>query len=125
MSKISTPLPTMLVGSYAQPDWLIDKTRLGERLPARIRAKELWRIPANQLAEAQNDATLVAVFDQLRAGVDVLTDGEIRRESYSNQFANALEGLDQDNPGEAIDRTGKPVPVPRVVGEIRRIRDVE
>ena len=125
MSKIPAILPTMLVGSYAQPDWLIDKARLGERLPARVRARELWRIPADQLTEAQNDATIVAVFDQLRAGVDVLTDGEMRRESYSNQFANALEGLDQDNPGEAIDRTGSPVPVPRVVGEIRRVRDVE
>jgi len=125
MSKIPSILPTMLVGSYSQPDWLIDKARLGERLPARVRAKELWRIPPEQLAEAQNDATLVAVFDQVRAGLDVLTDGEMRRESYSNQFANALDGLDQDNPGEAIDRTGKPVPVPRVVGEIRRVRNVE
>ena len=125
MMKEIPVLPTTLVGSYAQPEWLIDKARLGERLPARIRAKELWRISEAHLAEAQNDATLLALFDQIAAGIDIVTDGEMRRESYSNQFANALEGLDQDNPGEAIDRTGKPVPVPKVVGAIRRVRSVE
>ncbi len=118
-------LPTGLVGSYAQPDWLIDKARLGERLPPRVRAEELWRIAAPQLEEAQRDATLLALFDQIRAGVDIVTDGEMMRESYSNRFANALDGLDQDNPGSAVDRTGKDVPVPRVVGEIRRVHSVE
>lgn len=118
-------LPTTLVGSYAQPDWLIDRARLGERLPPRVRAAELWRIGPKQLEEAQNDATVLALHDQERAGIDILTDGEMRRESYSNRFANALEGVDLDDPGTAIDRTGKEVPVPRVVGEIRRTRTVE
>jgi 5-methyltetrahydropteroyltriglutamate--homocysteine methyltransferase len=118
-------LPTMLVGSYAQPDWLIDRARLGARLPARVRAEELWRVASAWLEEAQNDATALALFDQQRAGVDVVTDGEMRRESYSNRFATALDGVDLDNPGEALDRTGKMVPVPRVVGPIRRRRAVE
>ncbi len=118
-------LPTSLVGSYSQPDWLIDRSRLGERLPPRVRARELWNIPAEHLAEAQLDATMLAIFDQTRAGLDILTDGEMMRESYSNRFANALEGIDQDRHGTAIDRTGKEVPVPRVTGEIRRIRPVE
>jgi 5-methyltetrahydropteroyltriglutamate--homocysteine methyltransferase len=119
------PLATGLVGSYAQPAWLIDRDRLGERLPPRVRARELWRIPPELLDEAQRDATLLAVQDQLRAGVDFVTDGEIRRESYSNLFANALEGVDLDRPGEAIDRTGKPVPAPRITGPIRRRHPVE
>ena len=119
------PLPTTLVGSYSQPDWLIDRARLGERLPARVRARELWRIAPEQLEEAQDDATVLALHDQERAGIDILTDGEMRRESYSNRFANALSGVDLDNPGSAIDRTGKEVPVPRVTGEIRRARPVE
>ena len=118
-------LPTTLVGSYAQPDWLIDRARLGERLPARVRAAELWRIDPKQLEEAQDDATVLALHDQERAGIDIVTDGEMRRESYSNRFANALEGVDLDNPGTAIDRTGKEVPVPRITGEIRRTRTVE
>jgi 5-methyltetrahydropteroyltriglutamate--homocysteine methyltransferase len=118
-------LPTTLVGSYSQPDWLIDRARLGERLPARVRAKELWRIAPDQLAEAQDDATLLAILDQERAGIDIVTDGEMRRESYSNQFANALSGLDLDNEGSAVDRTGKDVPVPRVTGPIERRRHVE
>jgi len=118
-------LPTTLVGSYAQPDWLIDRARLGERLPPRVRAAELWRIDPKQLDEAQDDATVLALHDQARAGIDIVTDGEMRRESYSNRFANALEGVDLDNPGTAIDRTGKEVPVPRVTGEIRRMRSVE
>jgi 5-methyltetrahydropteroyltriglutamate--homocysteine methyltransferase len=118
-------LPTTLVGSYAQPDWLIDRARLGERLPPRVRAAELWRIDPGQLEEAQDDATVLALHDQERAGIDILTDGEMRRESYSNRFANALEGVDLDHPGTAIDRTGKEVPVPRVTGEIRRTRTVE
>jgi len=118
-------LPVMLVGSYAQPDWLIDRARLDARLPPRVRAKELWRVAPEYLDEAQRDATLLALFDQIRAGVDVVTDGEMRRESYSNLFANALYGVDLDRPGEAIDRTGKPVPVPRIVGPIRRRASVE
>jgi 5-methyltetrahydropteroyltriglutamate--homocysteine methyltransferase len=118
-------LPTTLVGSYSQPDWLIDRARLGERLPARVRAKELWRVPPEQLEEAQNDATILAIRDQERAGIDILTDGEMRRESYSNRFANALSGVDLDDPGTAIDRTGKPVPVPRITGPIKREYSVE
>jgi len=118
-------LPTSLVGSYAQPDWLIDKARLGQRLPPRVVLHDLWKVAATDLLEAQNDATLIALDDQRRAGVDIVTDGEMRRESYSNRFANALEGIDIDNPGEAIDRTGKAVPVPRVVGPVSRREPVE
>ncbi|MGI9327801.1 MAG: hypothetical protein ACR2PZ_21465 [Pseudomonadales bacterium] len=118
-------LPTALVGSYAQPEWLIDKTRLGERLPPRVVLQELWKPAAHDLEEAQNDATLIALHDQHRAGVDIVTDGEMRRESYSNRFANSLAGVDLDNPGEAVDRTGKVVPVPRVTGEVRRRSAVE
>ena len=120
-----TPLLTTVVGSYPQPPWLIDRDRLGDRLPPRVRARELWRIPEPYLEEAQDDATRLAVADMERAGVDVVTDGEMRRESYSNRFATALEGVDLDAPGTALDRTGHPNPVPRVVGEIRRARPVE
>ncbi len=118
-------LPTTLVGSYAQPEWLIDKSRLGERLPARVRAAELWRVDPEFLAEAQDDATALALAEQERAGLDIVTDGEARRESYSNQFANALDGVDLDQPGSAIDRTGRDVPVPRVTGPITRRDPVE
>jgi 5-methyltetrahydropteroyltriglutamate--homocysteine methyltransferase len=119
-----------VVGSYPQPDWLIDRERLGDRLPPRIRARELWRVPEPLLEEAQDDATRLAVQDLERAGVDVITDGEMRRESYSNRFATALDGVDLDTPGVALDRTGHENPVPRVVGPIRRrgpveVRDVE
>jgi 5-methyltetrahydropteroyltriglutamate--homocysteine methyltransferase len=114
-----------VVGSYPQPDWLIDRERLGERLPPRVRARELWRVPDPFLEEAQNDATRLAVQDMERAGVDVITDGEMRRESYSNRFATALAGVDLDEPGVALDRTGHENPVPRVVGPIRRTRPVE
>jgi 5-methyltetrahydropteroyltriglutamate--homocysteine methyltransferase len=113
------------VGSYPQPNWLIDRDRLGERLPPRVRARELWRVPEPYLGEAQDDATRLAVDDMERAGVDVVTDGEMRRESYSNRFATALAGIDLDNPGVALDRTGHENPVPRVVGPIRRTRPVE
>jgi 5-methyltetrahydropteroyltriglutamate--homocysteine methyltransferase len=116
---------TTVVGSYPQPDWLIDRERLGHRLPPRVRARELWRVDEAQLEEAQDDATRLAVQDMERAGVDVITDGEMRRESYSNRFATALEGVDLDNPGVALDRTGHENPVPRVVGPIRRTRPVE
>jgi 5-methyltetrahydropteroyltriglutamate--homocysteine methyltransferase len=118
-------LVTTVVGSYPQPDWLIDRGRLGERLPPRVRARELWRVPEPFLEQAQDDATRLAVQDMERAGVDVITDGEMRRESYSNRFATALEGIDLDDPGVALDRTGHENPVPRVVGPIRRTRPVE
>jgi 5-methyltetrahydropteroyltriglutamate--homocysteine methyltransferase len=118
-------LTTTVVGSYPQPDWLIDRERLGARLPPRVRALELWRVDPELLEEAQNDATRLAVTDMERAGVDVITDGEMRRESYSNRFATALDGVDLDNPGVALDRTGHENPVPRVVGPIRRTRPVE
>ena len=119
------PLATTVVGSYPQPGWLIDRERLGERLPPRVRARELWKVPEEFLEEAQDDATRLAVADMERAGVDIVTDGEMRRESYSNRFATALEGVDLDTPGVALDRTGHPNPVPRVVGAIRRTRPVE
>lgn len=122
--------PCTLVGSYAQPDWLIDKKKLASRFPPRVRAMELWRVDAAFLQEAQDDATRNAIADQELAGIDIVTDGEIRRESYSNHFATALDGVDIDNPGEALDRSGHPNPVPRVVGPIKRkhpvcVRDVE
>jgi 5-methyltetrahydropteroyltriglutamate--homocysteine methyltransferase len=118
-------LVTTVVGSYPQPDWLIDRDRLGERLPPRVRAHELWRVDEPFLEDAQDDATRLAVRDMERAGVEVITDGEMRRESYSNRFATALEGLDLADPGVALDRTGHENPVPRVVGPIRRTRPVE
>ena len=117
--------PTTLVGSYPQPEWLIDRKKLAGRFPPRVRAKELWRIPEPLLAEAQEDATLLAIRAQEEAGLDIVTDGEIRRESYSNRFATALEGVDIDNPGTALDRSGHPNPVPRIVGKIRRKHAVE
>jgi 5-methyltetrahydropteroyltriglutamate--homocysteine methyltransferase len=120
-----TRLPTTVVGSYPQPAWLIDRERLGDRLPPRVRARELWRVPEPYLEAAQDDATRLAVSDMERAGIDVVTDGEMRRESYSNRFATALDGVDLDEPGVALDRTGHPNPVPRVVGEIRRVQPVE
>ncbi len=123
-------LPTSLVGSYAQPDWLIDREKLAGRFPPRTRAKELWRVPEAWLDQAWDDATIMAIAEQERAGLDIITDGEMRRESYSNRFATALDGVDMDNHGTALDRSGEPVPVPRVVGDISRrhavqVRDVE
>jgi 5-methyltetrahydropteroyltriglutamate--homocysteine methyltransferase len=118
-------LPTTLVGSYPQPDWLIDRAKLAGRFPPRVRARELWRIPEQWLAQAQDDATVIAIRAQEQAGLDIVTDGEIRRESYSNRFATALEGVDVDNPGTALDRSGHPNPVPRVVGPIRRKHAVQ
>jgi 5-methyltetrahydropteroyltriglutamate--homocysteine methyltransferase len=118
-------LPTSLVGSYAQPDWLIDRKKLAGRFPPRVRAKELWRVPPEFLGQAQDDATLLAIHDQERAGLDIVTDGEMRRESYSNRFATALEGVDIDNPGTALDRSGHANPVPRVAGPVRRKQPVE
>jgi 5-methyltetrahydropteroyltriglutamate--homocysteine methyltransferase len=126
---MATILPTTLVGSYAQPNWLIDRAKLAGRLPPRVRAKELWRVAPEYLEQAQDDATLLAIRDQERAGIDIVTDGEMRRESYSNKFATALEGVDVENPGTALDRSGHPNPVPRIVGRVRRrhpiqVRDV-
>jgi 5-methyltetrahydropteroyltriglutamate--homocysteine methyltransferase len=118
-------LPTTVIGSYPQPDWLVDRDRLRTTLPARVREKELWRIEEPHLAQAQDDATALAIADQERAGVDIVTDGEIRRESYSNRFATALAGLDIDNPAMVPGRAGGTNPVPRVVGPIRRTRPVE
>lgn len=118
-------LPTTVVGSYPQPGWLVDHEKLASRLPPRVRAKDVWRIPEPFLEEAQDDATIVAIRDMERAGIDILTDGEVRRESYSNRFATALEGVDLDNPGHTLSRTGKPDIVPRVAGPIRRRNAVE
>ena len=118
-------LPTSLVGSYPQPDWLIDRAKLAGRFPPRVRAKELWRVDPELLGQAQDDATVLAVRAQEQAGLDVVTDGEMRRESYSNHFATALEGLDLDRPGTVVNRSGQPNPVPRIVGPIRRSRPVE
>ncbi len=117
--------PTTVVGSMPQPDWLIDRAKLAGRFPPRVRARELWRIPEPYLTEAQNDATLLAIRAQEDAGLDIVTDGEIRRESYSNRFATALDGVDLDHPGTALDRSGHPNPVPRITGPIRRRHAVE
>ena len=117
--------PTTIVGSYPQPDWLIDRQKLAGRFPPRVRAKELWRVADPYLQQAQDDATVLAIRAQEDAGLDIVSDGEIRRESYSNRFATALEGVDLDNPGTALDRSGHPNPVPRIVGKIRRKHAVE
>ena len=117
--------PTTLVGSYPQPEWLIDREKLAGRFPPRTRAKELWRVAPEFLEEAQNDATLMAIRAQEEAGLDIITDGEIRRESYSNRFATALSGIDIDNPGTALDRSGHANPVPRIIGPIKRMRPIE
>src|SRR5213593_1999466 len=117
--------PTTLVGSLPQPDWLIDRQKLAGRFPPRIRARELWRVPEPWLREAQDDAMRLAIRAQEDAGLDIITDGEIRRESYSNRFATALEGIDIDKPGTALSRSGRPQPVPRIVGPIRRKHPVQ
>ncbi|MEJ8838022.1 uroporphyrinogen decarboxylase family protein [Ramlibacter sp. AN1133] len=117
--------PTTIVGSYPQPEWLIDRQKLAGRFPPRVRARELWRLPEPFLSQAQDDATLLAIRFQEDAGLDIISDGEIRRESYSNRFATALDGVDLDNPGTALDRSGHPNPVPRIVGPIRRRHAVE
>jgi 5-methyltetrahydropteroyltriglutamate--homocysteine methyltransferase len=117
--------PTTLVGSYPQPDWLVDRQRLAGRFPPRVRARDLWRVAEPRLREAQDDATLLAIHAQESAGLDILTDGEIRRESYSNRFAAALDGVDVDNPGTVLGRSGQPTPVPRIVGPVRRRHPVE
>jgi 5-methyltetrahydropteroyltriglutamate--homocysteine methyltransferase len=122
---VNRTLPTTVVGSLPQPDWLLDRDMLRDRLPARVRTPELWRVAPDLLEAAQDDATLLAIRDMERAGLDVITDGEIRRESYSNRFATALEGMDVDNPATIMSRAGKPNKVPRVVGRIRRREPVE
>jgi 5-methyltetrahydropteroyltriglutamate--homocysteine methyltransferase len=119
------PIPTTVVGSLPQPDWLLDRDALRDRLPARVRTPDLWRVSPAHLEQAQDDATLLAIRDMERAGLDIITDGEIRRESYSNRFATALDGMDLDNPAEILSRAGKPNKVPRVVGPIRRREPVE
>jgi 5-methyltetrahydropteroyltriglutamate--homocysteine methyltransferase len=126
---LSDLLPTTVVGSYPQPGWLVDRAKLGSKVP-RVREPELWRVPAEFLAEAQDDATLVAIRDMERAGIDIVSDGEMRRESYSNRFATALEGVDIENPGKTVNRSGGFSVVPRIAGPIKRrgaveVRDVE
>ena len=118
-------LPTTVVGSYVQPEWLVDRDNLKGRLPPRVRAREMWRVSEEHLNDAQNDATILAIRDMERAGIDIVTDGEVRRESYSNRVATALGGIDIDKPGTAIDRTGHPNPVPRIAGPIHRQMPIE
>src|SRR3954467_8131360 len=118
-------LPTTVVGSYPQPDWLVDFTVLKSQTVPRVRAPEIWRVPAQFLEQAQDDATLLAIRDMEAAGIDIITDGEMRRESYSNRFATALEGIDIANPGSTINRNGVKAVVPRVAGAIRRKHPVE
>src|SRR5712664_2428009 len=119
-----TLLQTTVVGSYPQPDWLVNREMLSKVVP-RTRLREIWRVPEPFLEQAQDDATLLAIRDMERAGIDIVTDGEMRRESYSNRFATALEGIDDEHPAEIVNRAGQKTPVPRVVGKIRRIRPVE
>ena len=122
---MSDLLPTTVVGSYPQPDWLIDRDNLRRRLPPRVRAREIWRVAEPFLEQAQDDATLIAIRDMERAGIDIISDGEMRRESYSNRMATAFSGVDIDRPGKALDRTGHPNPVPRVAGPVKRLQSVE
>ena len=117
-------LPTTVVGSYPQPEWLVDRAMLSKSVP-RTRMQDIWRVPEAYLEQAQDDATIVAIRDMERAGIDIVTDGEIRRESYSNRFATALEGIDANNPAIILSRSGQATPVPRVVDKIRRARPVE
>ncbi|PWS36341.1 5-methyltetrahydropteroyltriglutamate--homocysteine methyltransferase [Falsiroseomonas bella] len=122
----ATLLPTTVVGSYPQPAWLVDQAMLRKNnVVPRVRVKEIWRVPEDALEQAQDDATVLAIRDMERAGIDIVTDGEMRRESYSNRFALALEGVDVDQPAIVVGRMGKPTPVPRVVGALRRRRPVE
>jgi 5-methyltetrahydropteroyltriglutamate--homocysteine methyltransferase len=125
VTRTLPPLPTSVVGSLPQPSWLIDRDRLGSRMPPRVRARELWRVAPELLAEAQDDAALLALRAQEEAGLDVVTDGEVRRESYSNHFATALGGVDLDTPGTTLNRSGQPIPVPRVVGPLTRPAPVQ
>ena len=124
MVMAATLFPTTVVGSYPQPEWLIDRSLLAANTPPRVRMRQLWRVAPDLLEQAQDDATLIAIRDQERAGIDIVSDGEMRRESYFNRFATALDGIDLDRPGTVISRTGKPTLVPRVVGRVRRLRPV-
>jgi 5-methyltetrahydropteroyltriglutamate--homocysteine methyltransferase len=124
MVMTGTLFPTTVVGSYPQPEWLIDRSLLAANTPPRVRMRQLWRVTPELLELAQDDATLIAIRDQERAGIDIVSNGEMRRESYFNQFATALDGIDLDHPGTVISRTGKPALVPRVVGRVRRLRAV-
>ena len=117
---MAQPLLTSVVGSYPQPDWLVDRALLTKMMAPRVRVQQVWRIPVPLLEQAQDDATIVTIREQERAGVDIITDGEIRRESYSNRFANALDGIDRHRVGEIIGRTGTRIPVPIVSGPLRR-----
>jgi 5-methyltetrahydropteroyltriglutamate--homocysteine methyltransferase len=121
---MSTLFPTTVVGSYPQPEWLIDRGLLTANTPPRVRMRQLWRVAPEFLEQAQDDATLMAIRDQERAGIDIVSDGEMRRESYFNQFATALDGIDLDRPGTVVSRSGRPALVPRVVGRVRRLRPV-
>ena len=125
MSYPTHLLPTTVVGSYPQPDWLVDRATLHHHGVPRAHAHDMWRVPAALLEQAQDDATILAIRDMERAGIDIVTDGEIRRESYSNRFAMALEGIDGDRPGELTNKAGRITQVPRVVGPIRRVSGVE
>jgi 5-methyltetrahydropteroyltriglutamate--homocysteine methyltransferase len=118
-------LPTTVVGSYPQPDWLVDREMMLANIVPRVRLREMWRVPEPYLEQAQDDATLVAIRDMERAGIDIITDGEIRRESYSNRFSNALEGIDTEKPAMITNRAGRTLPVPRIVGKIKRREPVE
>jgi 5-methyltetrahydropteroyltriglutamate--homocysteine methyltransferase len=118
-------LPTTVVGSYPQPDWLVDRAMMKANIVPRVRLREMWRVPEPYLEQAQDDATLLAIRDMERAGIDIITDGEIRRESYSNRFSNALDGIDTDNPAIITTRAGRTLPVPRIAGKIRRREPVE
>src|ERR1044072_9275791 len=122
---MAQPLLTTVLGSYPQPDWLVDRQMLGSRLPPRVRAREIWRVPPDFLERAQDDATVVAIRDMERAGIDIVTDGEIRRESYSNRFATALEGIDDEQPARITSRSRHQKPVPRVDGPVKRQGPVE
>src|SRR5262245_3748151 len=116
-------LPVTVVGSYPQPDWLVDRALLAQGVP-RVRLRELWRVAPEFLEQAQDDATLLAIRDMEQAGVDIVTDGEMRRESYSNHFATALEGVDAEHPATITNRAGRETLVPRVTGPVRRTRAV-
>src|SRR5271155_3591304 len=116
-------LPSSLIGSYPQPEWLIDRVKLSKQVP-RVRA-DLWLVAPDKLEAAQDDATILAIREQESVGLDIITDGEQRRESYSNRFATALDGIDVERPGTVINRSGRPIPVPRIVGPIRRVRPIE
>jgi 5-methyltetrahydropteroyltriglutamate--homocysteine methyltransferase len=118
-------LPTTVVGSYPQPDWLVDRAMLQGQAVPRVRLPQIWRVAEEYLEEAQDDATLIAIRDMERAGIDIVTDGEMRRESYSNRFATALEGVDNDNPAMMTNRAGRTTRMPRVTSKIRRTRPVE